>query len=82
MGNLHIVLGDQLTHSISCLQEIQKDDDACPFNYLYWDFMLRHQAKLSKNPRLKFAYANLAKMPKEQIEAVQQQSRIFRSTLS
>lgn len=68
----------------SCAFKVKEKlgNDACPFNYLYWDFMLRHQAKLSKNPRLKFAYANLAKMPKEQIEAIQQQSRIFRSTLS
>ena len=26
--------------------------DACPFNYLYWNFFLKNQNKLKNNPRL------------------------------
>lgn len=37
-------------------------DDACPFTTLYWDFLERQDEKLSDNPRLKFARANLEKM--------------------
>ena len=35
--------------------------DACPFNYLYWDFLDRNADKLSKNPRLAMPYRTLAK---------------------
>ncbi|MEO3679338.1 cryptochrome/photolyase family protein [Rheinheimera sp. FR7-31] len=34
------------------------EDDACPFNALYWDFLQRNQEKLGQNPRLNLAYAN------------------------
>jgi deoxyribodipyrimidine photolyase-related protein len=37
-------------------------DDACPFNYLYWDFMMRHADTLSSNPRMGMVYRNLDKM--------------------
>jgi len=29
---------------------------ACPFNYLYWDFLMRNRQKLGRNHRLRQAY--------------------------
>jgi deoxyribodipyrimidine photolyase-related protein len=33
-------------------------DDACPFNSLYWRFMIKHRESLSKNPRIGMIYRN------------------------
>ena len=43
---------------------------ACPFNYLYWNFMLQHQDKLKSNHRLAFTYNQLAKMSETQKEQI------------
>jgi deoxyribodipyrimidine photolyase-related protein len=37
-------------------------DDACPFTTLYWDFLLRHQPRLSKNNRMALQLKNLARL--------------------
>ena len=34
----------------------------CPFNTLYWDFLMRNKALLEKNPRIGMGYQLLAKM--------------------
>jgi deoxyribodipyrimidine photolyase-related protein len=37
-------------------------EQACPFNYLYWDFLERNRQILSSNPRLGFMYRLLDNM--------------------
>ena len=37
-------------------------ETACPFNYLYWNFLLKHQDKLKRNQRLSIPYSQLNKM--------------------
>jgi deoxyribodipyrimidine photolyase-related protein len=34
--------------------------DACPFNYLYWAFLIRQKDRLADNPRLAMPYRTLA----------------------
>lgn len=55
---------------------------ACPFNYLYWNFLDRNREKLSSNPRLGLAYRNLNNMSEDQLSAVNESAQIFFSVLN
>ncbi len=50
---------------------------ACPFNYLYWDFFLRNEDKLSNNPRIGMGYRTLAKMDDDKITAIKSDAQRF-----
>ena len=41
------------------------EDDACPFNTLYWNFLEEKQEKLKTNFRMKMMYSVLNKMSNE-----------------
>ena len=51
--------------------------EACPFNYLYWDFMIRNEDKLRGNPRLSMSYRTLARMGEDKAKAVKADSQRF-----
>ncbi len=46
------------------------EDDACPFNALYWDFLNRNYDKLAKNRRMNFQIRNLEKKDDEQLQKI------------
>jgi deoxyribodipyrimidine photolyase-related protein len=51
-------------------------DGACPFTTLYWDFLLRHQARLAANPRMAQQVRNLARL--NDVPAVQARAAALR----
>ncbi len=63
----------------SCRYDVKKrtGKDACPFNSLYWRFLIKNQNILSSNPRLRYPYATLAKMSEDQKEAIMNHAEQF-----
>ncbi len=54
---------------------------ACPFNYLYWNFMIENAAVLARNPRMVMPYRLLAKMPDEQRAEIVRSATTFLAQL-
>ena len=51
--------------------------DACPFNFLYWDFMARHQARFATNPRMAFPNRTLERMAPARLAAIRDNAARF-----
>ncbi|MBX9959106.1 MAG: cryptochrome/photolyase family protein [Burkholderiaceae bacterium] len=51
---------------------------ACPITTLYWDFLLRHEARLAANPRTALQVKNLARLDEAERQAVQQRAAAIR----
>ena len=62
--------------------KLKNGPDACPFNYLYWDFLLRNREKLNRNPRLGMIYRTLDKMDEEKLELIKSDAAVFLGNLS
>ncbi len=56
----------------SCAYSVKEKtgEKACPFNLLYWDFLVRHREKFSNNPRMGQMYATWDRMKDDRKEAV------------
>ena len=50
-------------------------ENACPFNFFYWDFLARHRDKLQTQGRMSFILKHLDKMPSEEYDAIREQAR-------
>jgi (6-4)DNA photolyase len=55
--------------------------DACPFNYLYWDSLVRNRDKLSSNHRTGMMYKTYDRMSVDKKEAIKSDSKQFLGNL-
>jgi deoxyribodipyrimidine photolyase-related protein len=56
-------------------------EDACPFNYLYWSFLLEHEATLRANPRLGRNVLGLKYLDADERARVRRQTQSFLADL-
>ncbi|MCM0019041.1 MAG: cryptochrome/photolyase family protein, partial [Tagaea sp.] len=62
--------------------KIKAGPKACPFNYLYWDFLARNAGKLAGNPRLGMPYRTLASMSADRRARIAADAGAFLARLS
>ncbi|MEO0413076.1 MAG: cryptochrome/photolyase family protein [Pseudomonadota bacterium] len=67
----------------NCRYSVSKKtgEEACPFNYLYWDFLARNEDKLKGNHRIARIYSTWHRMTDEKKAAYRESAAAFLSTL-
>jgi deoxyribodipyrimidine photolyase-related protein len=57
-------------------------DDACPMNFLYWDFLARHRERFASHPRMRMMTKHLDNMAPAELVQIRRQADVFRERLS
>jgi deoxyribodipyrimidine photolyase-related protein len=61
---------------------IKTGPDACPFNYLYWNFLIENRDALKGNPRMAMPYRTLEKMTPERQAEVTRDASLFLNSIT
>ena len=56
--------------------------NACPFNFLYWNFLSEHRVKLAGNPRMAMIYQTLDWMPPKRVASMKTKAERFLDRVS
>lgn len=66
-------------HCRGCAHDVKASTGAkaCPFNFLYWDFIARHAERLARNPRMAMPLRTLARMDPRKVAAMRAQAAAF-----
>ncbi|MEO0636385.1 MAG: cryptochrome/photolyase family protein [Pseudomonadota bacterium] len=67
----------------TCSYSVSKKNGpkACPFNYLYWNFLIENEDMLRGNQRMSMMYGTLGRMKQDKIDAIKEDSRRFLASL-
>jgi deoxyribodipyrimidine photolyase-related protein len=58
--------------------ERRTGSDACPFTTLYWDFLLRHEQRFAKHPRMALQVKNVARIDEAERRAIGERAAAIR----
>lgn len=61
---------------------VKTGPEACPFNYLYWDFYDRHRSRFARNPRVGMALKTLAAKQDSERRNIAASARTFLDSLT
>ena len=53
-------------------------DSACPFTTLYWDFLMRHEARMAANPRMALQVKNVARLGEAEKQSIRERAAAIR----
>lgn len=62
--------------------KVKTGPQACPFNYLYWNFLIENEERLEGNPRMAMPYRTLAGMDEKRRAQIRQDAARFLATLA
>ncbi len=67
----------------SCAYDVKlkSGPKSCPFNRLYWHFMIENAEALARNPRMAMPYRTLSKMSDERRAEITREARAFLDTM-
>ena len=67
----------------NCNYQVTKKNgpNACPFNYLYWDFLVRNRDQLQSNHRVSMMYKTYDRMDEDKKNAIRRDSQQFLNAL-
>ncbi|MGA0938352.1 MAG: cryptochrome/photolyase family protein [Litorivicinaceae bacterium] len=67
----------------SCRYQVKETEteNACPFNYLYWDFLMTHQERFRSNPRMAMILRNLDRFSEPKLAAIRSRAMEFRARI-
>ncbi|MBX9751106.1 MAG: cryptochrome/photolyase family protein [Roseococcus sp.] len=71
-------------HCGRCRYDVKRaeGEGACPFNFLYWDFIARHAGDFAKNPRMAMPLTTLRKMAPGKLASLRAEAAKFLEQLS
>lgn len=76
-------IGKMSDYCKSCTYRVEEKvgAHACPFNYLYWNFLITHEDKLRSNPRMGVIYGTLDKKSAAEKAAIRRSAEAFLASL-